>query len=31
MSGRVNLMAPDVLANPYPFYAEMRRLSLIHI
>jgi cytochrome P450 len=27
MSGRVNLMAPDVLANPYPFYAEMRRTA----
>ncbi|RYZ47064.1 MAG: cytochrome P450 [Myxococcaceae bacterium] len=25
MSGRVNLMAPEVRANPYPVYAELRR------
>jgi hypothetical protein len=25
MSGRLNLMAPEVLANPYPTYAELRR------
>jgi cytochrome P450 len=25
MSSRLNLMAPEVLANPYPVYAELRR------
>ena len=25
MSGRLNLMAPEALANPYPIYAELRR------
>jgi cytochrome P450 len=25
MTPRVNLMAPEIRANPYPFYAEMRR------
>ncbi len=25
MSGRVNLLAPEVRANPYPVYAELRR------
>jgi cytochrome P450 len=25
MSGRLNVMAPEVLADPYPFYAELRR------
>ncbi|MFB1479954.1 cytochrome P450 [Corallococcus sp. RDP092CA] len=25
MTGRVNLMAPEVRANPYPVYAELRR------
>ncbi|RKH49272.1 cytochrome P450 [Corallococcus sp. AB049A] len=25
MNGRVNLMAPEVRANPYPVYAELRR------
>ncbi|RKH08518.1 cytochrome P450 [Corallococcus sp. CA053C] len=27
MSGRVNLMAPEVRANPYPVYAELRRTA----
>ncbi|HEX8703216.1 MAG TPA: cytochrome P450 [Myxococcaceae bacterium] len=25
MSGRLNLMTPEALANPYPIYAELRR------
>ncbi|WP_434388291.1 cytochrome P450 [Melittangium boletus] len=25
MSGRINLLAPEIRANPYPFYARMRR------
>jgi cytochrome P450 len=25
MSGRINLLAPEVRANPYPVYAELRR------
>ncbi|WP_375761389.1 cytochrome P450 [Corallococcus exercitus] len=27
MTGRVNLLAPEVRANPYPVYAELRRTS----
>ncbi|NBD11417.1 cytochrome P450 [Corallococcus silvisoli] len=27
MGGRVNLMAPEVRANPYPVYAELRRTA----
>ncbi|QRO00846.1 cytochrome P450 [Archangium violaceum] len=27
MTNPINLMAPEVLANPYPYYAELRRLS----
>lgn len=27
MNGRVNLMLPEVRANPYPIYAELRRKS----
>lgn len=27
MTGRVNLMAPEVRANPYPVYAELRRTA----
>ncbi|MFY0574129.1 hypothetical protein ACN28S_06995 [Cystobacter fuscus] len=25
MSGRINLLAPETRANPYPAYAELRR------